>query len=497
MEIQQNLPMILILLPLAVSPALAFLRPKASRAVMLAVSLISCAVSLALTVYMCAEDSLPYTIKMGEYGAPFGNELYISRTECIVSLLFSCVHMLSLLGGLHRLDEEIHENRRSLFYTVTSLLLSAIQALCFTNDLFTGYVFLEITTIAAGALIFIRSREGALFASMRYMIMNLLGSGLFLLGLAVMYCLTGELLFPQLKEGVSQILREGRYIRPLTASILLITVGLSIKSALYPFHTWLPNAYSGATPAASSMLSSLVSKAYIFLLIKIVMRVTGPEAFVSLRAGDVVFVYSCIAIILGSIDAIREHNVRRMVSYSSVAQIGYIFLGVSIGTAAGMTAAIFHILAHSISKAMLFPAVDRLTQVSGGNENYRDLRGSGFRAPLAGIAFVVGAFSITGIPIFAGFSSKVYLASAAVESGGWRMLIVLFVLAASTVLNVSYFLRTVITLYRPGERYPLTRDKAVMVPLALALIVFIGLNTALGIFSLPVFEMINDGIMLW
>ena len=200
---------------------------------------------------------------------------------------------------------------------------------------------------------------------------------------------------------------------------------------------------------------------------------------------------------MGSVDAIREHNIRRMVSYSSVAQIGYIFLAVSFGTKAGMAAAVFHILAHALAKSMLFPAVDRLSQVSGGNENYRDLRGSGLRAPTAGAAFVVGAFSITGIPIFAGFSSKVYLAAAAADMGGWRMLIALGILMLSTVLNVLYFLRTIITIYRPGENYPLTRETNFSLVLSISLSVFILLNTALGIFAQPVMAMIESGIHIW
>ena len=496
MEWWHNLPIFLIILPLASSPILSVLKPKASRALLVFVSTAVLVMSVVLTVLLSMNGG-DITIKMGEVGAPFGNELYISTAECVVSVLFAVVMLLSLLSGMRRIGEEIVDHRKSLFFTVSSLLLSAIQAIAITNDLFTGYVFLEITTIAAGALIFVRNREGSLFAAMRYMLMNLLGSGLFLLGLSVFYCLTGELLFPQLKIKALAILETGRYMGPFTVSILLMALGLAVKSALYPFHTWLPNAYSGATPAASSMLSSLVSKAYIFLLVKILFRATTLEAFVNTGANDVIFLYSVIAIIMGSVDAIREHNVRRMVSYSSVAQIGYIFLAVSFGTEYGMAAAVFHIAAHSIAKAMLFPAVDRLTEVSGGNENFRDLRGSGKRAPLAGLAFVVGAFSITGIPFLGGFASKIYLATASVQFGGWRMLISLGALAISTVLNILYFLRTVLTLYRPGEKYPFAKDSAKRPLMSAALVVFIALNVALGIAAMPVFELIQSGIALW
>ncbi len=496
MELWRNIPILLILLPLISSSVLAAIKPAPARRIFLSIAGICCALSAVLLVCV-AIDGGDYVIKMGEIGAPFGNELYISSTESVLALLFSTVLMLSVLAGLHRLPEEIHTHRLNLFYTICALLLSALNALVFTNDLFTGYVFLEITTIAAGALIFIRSREGALFASMRYMIMNLLGSGLFLLGLAVLYCLTGELLFPQIKTAVSELLETGRYTRPLTVSLILLTLGLSMKSALYPFHTWLPNAYAGATPASSSILSSLVSKAYIFLYIKLILRGVGAQAFMSSGAGDIVFAYACAAIVLGSVDAILEHNVRRMVSYSSVAQIGYIFMAAALSTEAGMAAAVFHILAHSVAKSMLFPAVDRLTEVSGGNENYRDLRGSGIRAPLAGAAFAVGAFSLTGIPLLGGFSSKVYIAAASVGVGGWRCALALTVLAASTVLNVIYFLRTVITLYRPGERYPLARERTSRPAFAIALTVFIFVNLLLGAGAAPIMNLIKNGIALW
>ena len=496
MELWKNIPIVLILLPLLISPLLAALKSKYSKILMPAAAFVCCVLSAALLVF-CAKSGNAYTISMGEIGAPFGNELYISTTEAAVSLLFNLIVLLSVLAGMNGIKNEIHLNRQNLFFTVSSLLLTAANAEAFTNDLFTGYVFLEILTIAAGALIFIRSREGALFASMRYMLMNLLGSGLFLFGLTIYYCLTGELLFPQLKEAAARIFAEGTYVKSMNVSLLMMTLGLGIKSALYPFHTWLPNAYSGATPAASSMLSSVVCKAYIFLLIKLIARGVGIEVYTASGAGNIILVYSAIAIILGSIDAIREHNVRRMVSYSSVAQIGYIFMAASLGSRFALSAAVFHILAHSAAKAMLFPAVDRLTSVSGGNENFRDLRGSGFRAPLSGLAFTVGAFSITGIPFLGGFTSKLFIASAAVDVGSYKLCIVLLALAVSTVLNVVYFLRTVVTLYRRGENYPLTADKKLYPLLGVALVCFIAINLALGVLSSDIMALIDGGIQLW
>jgi len=234
---------------------------------------------------------------------------------------------------------------------------------------------------------------------------------LFLLGLSILYSLTGHLLFPQIEESVLLLLQEGKYTVPLALCCVLMTMGIACKAALYPFHTWLPNAYASATPTSSALLSSMISKMYIFLLIKIFFRAAGAQVFAQ-GVGDILFVFSIVGIILGSVDAIREHHFSRMIAYSSVSQIGYIFLGISLGTEMGMAAALFHILAHSAAKSMLFLSASKLREVSGGSDAFRDIRGAGVRAPLAGLAFAIGACSLVGIPLLGGFTAKVFLSQA-------------------------------------------------------------------------------------
>ena len=236
---------------------------------------------------------------------------------------------------------------------------------------------------------------------------------------------------------------------------------------------------------------------YIFLLIKIFFRAAGVEIFAR-GIGDVVFVFALVGIILGSVDAIREHSLSRMVAYSSVSQIGYIFLGISLGTHAGMAAALFHILAHSAAKSMLFLSANKLREVSGGSDAFRDIRGSGLRAPLAGLAFALGACSLVGVPLLGGFTSKVFLAQAGVQLGDWRMIVLLLVLALSTALNVAYMLRTSLTLYRPGQRFPLTKS-----PLAkdglftAAMAALIVINVFLGVCGGQVMNLILRGIAIF
>ena len=214
-------------------------------------------------------------------------------------------------------------------------------------------------------------------AATEYMIMSLIGSGLILIGISMLYGITGHLLMSNMKETVAELNANGQYTMPLTVVIVLMCVGLAIKSALFPFHSWLPDAYSYGTASSSAILSSLVSKSYIFLLLKIFYRVIGIDVIEMHHVGNLLFVLGVLGMILGSIRAMRQVDIRRMIAYSSVAQIGYIYMGIGIGTKTGMLAAIFHIISHAASKSMLFIAARGLSEVSDDSKLFEDLRRSG------------------------------------------------------------------------------------------------------------------------
>lgn len=488
----QNIPLFQIVLPLMCAALCSALREKAARRLSALLAALECA-SMGVLTYYTAGTGESFVYAMGEIGAPFGNELRVGPAEALTGLMFALVMFLSILGGWRRLTADVAPNRRSLYAAVTCLIMAAMAAMVFTNDLFTGYVFIEISTIAACALILASNQGRTLFSAARYMVMNLMGSGLFLLGLSILYCLTGHLLFPQLGESVRALLAQDRYPVPLYLSFLLLTLGVAIKSALYPFHTWLPDAYGKATATSSAILSSLISKIYIFLLIKIFVRAAGADVF-ALRIGDVLFLCAGAGMVMGSVHAIRQRRLCRMVAYSSVAQIGYIFLGVSLGTQAGVCAAVYHMLAHSAAKSMLFLSAHKLRDASGGEDTFPALRGSAKRAPLAALAFAVGACALVGVPGLGCFVSKVFLARAGVETGGWRMAALLFFLAVSTALNVAYMLRTALTLYRAGENDDAApREKDGLFAFAAAALILI--NIALGLLGGPVMELINQGML--
>lgn len=441
-----------------------------------------------------------YTYMMGHFPAPWGNELRVGILEVGMALFFCIIMLLSLLGGRKKLDNEVELSKHNIYYILCNLLLSSLLALIYTNDLFTAYVFVEINTIAACGLIMIRQNGRCIEAAVRYMIMSLLGSGLLLMGICILYDLTGHLLMSNIQAEVAQIMQTGTYRIPMLITIGIITVGLAIKSALFPFHAWLPDAYGYSTVSSGAILSSLVSKGYLFLLLKLFYRVIGFEHISDSHILNILFVFGLCAMIFGSINAIWEKDIRRMISFSSVAQIGYIYMGLGLGTTAGAIAAIFHILAHAATKSLLFISAIGLTDVSGGSRSFFELTGSGYRNKAAGIGFTVGSLSMVGIPIFSGFISKLLFAQAAVLLPNWKLFPTLITLAASTILNAIYFLKTVIRIYTPVDKtvttekgyfslhFPQQRLYCVTITL------FILVNLILGLNSQPIISIIETGL---
>lgn len=496
MDLVQNFPCFSIILCLFAGIISSGLRDKAALRVNTALLTVVTLLSGATLLYtLDSGESFVYV--MGKFPAPWGNEIRAGVLEALTAFFFCIIMLLSLLGGRHKLLEEVEAGKTYLYYVLTDLLLSSLLALVYTNDMFTAYVFVEINTISACGLIMIRQNGRTIEAAVRYMIMSLLGSGLLLLGLCMMYDLTGHLLMSNMKESIALLAANGEYEIPLIVAIVLMTSGICIKSALFPFHAWLPDAYGYSTVSSAAILSSLVSKGYIFLLIKIIYRVIGFDIYRSTRIVDALFAFGLMGMVFGSLSAIKENDIRRMIAYSSVAQIGYIYMGLGMGTQAGMTASIFHILSHAATKSLLFIAAIGLTDVSGGSRKFIELTGAAYRNKWAGVTFTVGSLSMVGVPLFSGFISKLLFAQAAVQNHT-KMLPALIILGISTILNAIYFMKTVIRIYTPvGETaYPDITFRKMQV-YAVTLVAFIILNVILGISSQPVVDMIQQGLAMF
>lgn len=464
---------------------------------------------LSLTVLWYTNKTGSYFVyMMGHFPAPYGNEIRAGSLEGLMASFFSIIMLFSVVGGHKKLDEEVAFDRHNLYYILVNMMLSSLLALVYTNDLFTAYVFVEINTISACGLIMIRRIGRTYVAAVRYMIMSLVGSGLLLLGISMLYDITGHLLMSDIKLQITKIAASGQYHVPLQVTITLICVGLAIKSALFPFHAWLPDAYGYSTVSSAAILSSLVSKGYIFLLIKIIYRVVGYDAFYITGILNVFYVFGLLGMIVGSVRAIRENDIRRMIAYSSIAQIGYIYMGFGLATQFGMEASIFQIISHGATKSLLFIAAIGLTDVSGYSRKFADLTGSAYRNRIAGIGFLVGSLSMVGVPMFSGFISKLLFAEAGILVVG-KSIPTLVVLAISVILNAIYFMKTCIRIYTPvssGEESQLattdgvakkqaeSEDSGMRVSYALTIVGFVLVNLILGCMSQPFLDIIHQGL---
>ena len=493
MDFCRNFPFISIILSLICAVITFLLKGSAAKRLTVCLNL-SCII---LSLGTLARNLMlgEFTFMMGHYPAPWGNEIRAGIIEPLYAAIFTTVLLLSVLAI--REKRYIEGSKLNLFFVMTDLIQVSILALAYTNDVFTAYVFIEICTIASCSILMIRGWGRTTVAATRYMIFSLMGSAFFLIGVILLYDITGHLLMPNVDAAVDKLWIEGTYRLPLLITIGLIVTGLGIKSGMFPFFFWMPDTYGYASPDAASILSGVVSKVYILLLVKVIYSVIGANIFFATGIQYLLLVFGICGMMVGSILAMREKQLDRMIAYSSAAQIGYIYMGIGMGEI-GMPAAMLHIIAHAVTKPLLFLTMAKLSNMSNGSRKFTDLAGAGYRAPISGVYFTIGALSMVGVPGLIGFSSKLYFASAALSSDMNVMIPVLLALAISTLLNAAYYLRAVITLYsKGGDPRPLSDTAPKERPVFLtSIIAFAAIIFTLGIFPGVIADLIRQGLAI-
>ena len=426
--------------------------------------------------------------------------LWAGPLQALLATAFSVVMAASLAGGRRDLFRDVPPH--SFYFTAAEILTAALLVLLYANDAFVGYVFLEVATLAAAVLMMAKGSGPNFIGSVRFLFMSLLGSGLFLLGLAFLNGLAGTLLIPGLEEPVSRLYDSHAYYVPLAVTVGLVIAGLGIKSAMFPFYLWLPDAHGGATTSTSAITSGLVLKGGVVMLITLMYKGFSLELLSDLGVSDVLLLVGTLGMLTGAMAAMRERHVKRMLAFSTAGQMGYIFMGLGLGTTEGMVASCFHILVHSCCKPLLFLCAGRLSDVSGHHRSMRNLRGSAYRDITAGIGFTVGALSMIGIPMFGGFVSKLYFASAALATN--RTTLTLLAIALATVLNALAYVPAVLAIWerpKPDEEAALIADNVASEVTpdhsfgTAALVLMLGIFV-LGIFYHPITDILNAGVRL-
>lgn len=404
------------------------------------VSLLVLAISSALSSGMLyyVDHVGAYLINVGPYDAPWGIAFHIGHIEALMSILFCGVTLMVAWYGVYSIHKDLEEHHIKYYYLLMHILLAALIGIVYTNDLFNGYVFVEASTLAACGLIVIKNNKATNKATFKYLVMSVLGSGLLLMGIAFLYAITGQLNMQAVHKGLQGIGPDQHQV--IVISLSLFIVGLGVKGAMFPLHTWLPDAHGSAVSTSSALLSSLVLKAPIVFLIKIMYSVYGMEIIHTTPIFNILLIAGLMGMILGSVFAIFQKEIKRVIAYSSVAQMGYIFFGMGLGTEMGLKVSLFHIFAHALTKAMLFLCVGSMIEQSG--YKYKDeFKGIGKEMPVTLVAFTLGALSMVGIPILPGFISKWYFSISTIDAGAYWYLGFILI---SSLLNAVYYFPLVI-----------------------------------------------------
>lgn len=473
-----QLPVLPVLLPLLGSLITAFVgRGSVAWAVTLVVSW-SLTVVSGLLLYDVLVTGQTISYHLGGWEPPFGIEYRIDTLNAFILCLVSVIGAVTILFAKDSVAHEIAEENQPWYYTMYLLCIAGLLGIAITGDAFNAFVFLEVSSLATYVLIAMGKHRRALLAAYQYLIMGTIGATMYVIGIGNLYLLTGSLNFAD----IAQLLGEASVDqnRTVMTALAFIFVGVSLKLALFPLHVWLPNAYAYAPSFATAFLAGTATKVAIYLLVRIVFSVFGLQiSFQSLPVSEVLLVLSVTAMFAASFAAIFENNVKRMLAYSSVAQVGYITLGISLANEPGLTGAMSHVANHAVIKTALFLALGAVAYRTGVMR-LSSLAGIGRTMPLTMGAFVIAGFGLIGTPGTAGFISKWYLATGAINQG-WTWLV--FIIVATSLLAVVYIGRVLEVAYfrKPSPEVAQASDPPVMmliplVALALATI-YLGFDT--------------------
>ncbi len=387
------------------------------------------------------------TYHMGNWPPPWGIEFVIDYLAIFMLTTITVVSLLILIFATKDLGHELKAQVSSWYYTLYLLLVGAMIGLAITNDFFNMFVFMEIAAISACGIIAIKEDKECVEASFKYLILSAVGTGCVLLSVAMLYMVTGHLNFTFAAEALVPALEL--YPNNILVALALFSAGFIVKAALFPLHVWLPDAHSSAPSPSSAILSGLVIKIYAYAYLKLLLKVFPGDIFSMVPIYDMILILASLSIFFGSLFAIVQEDIKRMLAFSSIAQIGYVFLGIGLANQAGLTGGILHIFNHALMKAMLFLSAGAIIYCTG-IRNIDQLKGIGAKMPLVMGVFAVGAMSMVGIPTTNGFISKLYLALGTLDAGKPFYLGVILV---SSFLNVIYYFPIVINAFfgEPGE----------------------------------------------
>jgi len=457
-------PALLVAVPLGLAfcvPLVGLASRKAARFVPIVACLFNLIVSLRLIPHAIEQ---PIVANMGGFTPPFSITLFAGPLGLILSALIALAGFVVSIYAVAYIDK----GSTTRYHTLFLLLLVGATGVVLTGDIFNLFVFFEILCISSYALVAYLGDRGGLEAAAKYLIQGAIGSGLLLTGIGLLYGLTGTLNMASIAASVGSIGTVSVFV-----PMALIIAGLGVEAAIFPLNAWLPDAHSSAPSTISAILSGIAIEVGLYAVVRVVFTMFGASSMLLF----LVFL-GTLTLLVGEMCAFAQSNVKRMLAYSSIGQIGLILFAISIASSASIAGGLFQLITHTLSKVVLFLAVGYMIYRSGSTE-ISSLEGIGKRMPVTSMAFVVAAFSLVGLPPFAGFPSKFMIVRAAVAEGGALFLVLVALVLVGTVIEGAYFFRVIQAIFfKKRDEKPARHEApvAALVPILVVVVLIIALG---------------------
>ena len=439
MSVMAHLPALQVVVPLMAAPLTVLLRRRdLAFGVALLASWTALLIAVLLWLQVEAAGTLSYAI--GNWPPPWGIEYRVDRLNAFVLVLVAGLAAVVLPYSRASIETEVPAEQHYLFYTMFVLCLTGLLGMAITGDAFNIFVFLEISSLSTYVLVALGSDRRALLASYQYLVMGTIGATFIVVGIGLLYLVTGTLNLVDMGRRLALVDNP----RPVLAALAFLTVGLSLKLALFPLHQWLPNAYSYAPTSVAAFLAGTATKVAVYVMIRFYFSVfSEAQAFAILPTEQMLLILGLAGAFAASTIAVFQTDLKRLFAYSSVAQIGYIILGISFHSVNGLTASIVHLAMHGMAKAAVFMLLGGVVLVMGGTTLAR-VQGLGYRMPFTSLGIVICGLSLVGVPGTGGFISKWHLILAALERGQWWLA---FLIVASSLIAAAYVWRFIEAAY--------------------------------------------------
>lgn len=374
-----------------------------------------------------------WVYQMGGWPAPWGIELTVNSLAVFFLFAVMAVSLPIALFTMGNLKDEVGSNKRTArFYTLFLLLVGSLAGMALANDLFNTYVLVEVATLSCCGLVSSRGTPRAAEAAFTYLVLATLASSLVVIGIGFIYVTTGHLNMGFASQGLAQAWQDRPHVVWLAISFVL--VGFGLKSALFPLHVWLPDAHSSAPSPASAVLSGLAVKGYMICLLKFLYVVFGPALMKEFSVDRILVLAGMAAIICGAVMALPQEDLKRRLAFSTVSQVGYIYLGFGLMDENGLAGALFYLASHAAIKSTLFLSAGAMI-ASAGKKKISEMAGIGRKMPLTAAAFTAASLGLIGIPMFSGFIGKWYLIAGSLDTGDFLPTVIII---AGSVLCAAY-----------------------------------------------------------